>query len=308
MELRQIRYFIAVAQGGSVSGAASDLGIAQPAISRQIRLLEQQLGAPLFLRNAHGMVLTDAGRTLLRLSEDLKSCVDRIEEEFEVNKTKALPRLEVGLPPAIGKLVFSGAYASMNEFQRKVNLRIIEGSSHRLEEWVNTGEVDLAISTNPAETHGPDRFQLWEEPLFLVGSPQAISSMEPGIKSLNEIPLALPPRQDGVRKYLMQQFVLENIKPNVTMELESLASLLECIASGRVFGMLPLSAFYVEMNSLRLSATNLSGFSISRVIIFSERFGQKRESRLFSDVLYRNVKPKYMSAISNFEAKMFKGD
>ncbi|MCZ7653695.1 MAG: LysR family transcriptional regulator [Rhodocyclaceae bacterium] len=138
-----------VAELGSFSKAALILNIAQPALSRQVRLLETDLHATLLQRTGRGVVLTEAGKRLFDHSIGILQLVSRVREDIASSRDEPAGRLVVGLPPSMGRLL---TLPLVEEFRRvlpKARLAIVEGLSTHLSEWISTGRVDLGLLHNP---------------------------------------------------------------------------------------------------------------------------------------------------------------
>ena len=127
MNLKQLEYFVRVAELGSFSKAAIILNIAQPALSRQVRLLETDLHATLLQRTGRGVVLTEAGKRLFDHSIGILQLVSRVREDIESSRGEPAGRIVVGLPPSTGRLL---TLPLVEEFKRvlpKARLAIVEG-------------------------------------------------------------------------------------------------------------------------------------------------------------------------------------
>ena len=103
MNLKQLEYFVQVAELGSFSKAAGVLDIAQPALSRQVRSLETELSQQLFLRNGRGVALTDAGKRLFDHSVAVLQLVEHAREDLGASRDEPVGRVVIGLPPSIGR-------------------------------------------------------------------------------------------------------------------------------------------------------------------------------------------------------------
>src|SRR3954454_7271844 len=103
IELRLLRYFTAVAEEGHVGHAAARLFISQPALSQQIRALEEQVGVPLFIRHPRGMALTEAGAVLLGEARELLGRSEQLERTVDELRTGRTKGLRIGLPPGLSR-------------------------------------------------------------------------------------------------------------------------------------------------------------------------------------------------------------
>ena len=145
MDLRQLRYFLAVATTGSFTKAAEQIPLAQSALSRHMRLLEEELGATLLIRTGRGVELTEQGkflveraRTLLEQSEDTK----RNLQSWNDNPA-GLVRL--GMTPTCTLTMAAPLLQRLHEKYENVSLQVSEGLSASLSEWLGDGRLDMAI-------------------------------------------------------------------------------------------------------------------------------------------------------------------
>ena len=149
MNLKQLEYFVHVAELGSFSKAALILNVAQPALSRQVRLLETDLHFTLLKRNGRGVVLTDVGQRLFDHSVGILQLVARVTEELEATRDEPSGRIVIGLPPSFGRLLTLPLVECFKKTLPKARLAIVEGLSTHLTEWIATGRVDLGLIYNP---------------------------------------------------------------------------------------------------------------------------------------------------------------
>src|SRR6478672_2824877 len=148
MDIRELRSFIHVARAGSFSRAASELYIAQPALSRQIAKLEEEIGVPLLTRYGRGVRLTAAGARLLERAEMITHMVSETGEQVRASADEERGHLAVGLPPTIGMLIGAELIRDFRARWPRVALHVREGLSSSLQEWVLDKRVDLAVVYN----------------------------------------------------------------------------------------------------------------------------------------------------------------
>jgi DNA-binding transcriptional LysR family regulator len=142
---RELNVFLAIARSGSVNAASQALGMTQPALSRSLRRLEDQLGAVLFTRHSAGMELTPFGVTLRRHAELVEFESNRVVEEIKMLNGAATGFVRVGLMPSVVSGLFRSALLRVNELSPRIQIRVIEGSGDRMVEAVARGEVDFAV-------------------------------------------------------------------------------------------------------------------------------------------------------------------
>ena len=178
METRALRYFHSVAEFGSYSRAAEVLRISQPAVSRQVRGLENSLGQKLFLRQSHGVSLTEAGRTLLERTRMILRQFDQTEHEIRRGQVHASGTVTLGVPPAAGNMLVPELTRRLSAAFPNVFLHVVAGFSLYLQEWVARGRVDVACLHDPVPHPGFTLTPLVNEEVFLVGRRGALALVE----------------------------------------------------------------------------------------------------------------------------------
>ena len=151
MELRVLNYFLAIAREENITRASQMLHISQPALSRQMMQLEEELGVRLFTRSNHSIVLTEEGLILKRRAHDLISLADRTKREFLQKKTELAGEITVGS----GEFLSTGALAGlMTEFRKKhplVQFRIYSGNADNIQDYIGRGHLDLGVIGEPVD-------------------------------------------------------------------------------------------------------------------------------------------------------------
>ncbi len=249
MNLKQLEYFVRVAELGSFSKAALILNIAQPALSRQVRLLETDLHVTLLTRNGRGVVLTEPGQRLFDHSVGILQLVSRATEDIEAARDVPAGRIVIGLTPSMGRRLTLPLVESFRHALPKARLVIVEGLSNHLTEWIATGRVDLGLVLNPEPNAAIEVTRILDEPLGLVGPRGKQGKGGKGDKStpvtLGELvtyPLILPERSHALRKLLETQAALSSIKLDVSLEVSSVQSILDLVAAGYGYAVLSRTA------------------------------------------------------------------
>lgn len=255
VNLKQLEYFVAVSELGSFSKAAVILNIAQPALSRQVRLLEADLRVTLLMRNGRGVVLTEAGQRLFDHSVGILQLVSRTREDIEASRDEPAGRIVVGLPPSMGRLLTLPLVEGFRRALPKARLAIVEGLSAHLAEWISTGRVDIGLLHNPEPQPALELTPVLEEPLGLVspmpkpggrtgkGAGKKVSSRGTAtLAELTRLPLILPERSHAIRKLLETQAALTGHKLGVALEISSVQSILDLVRAGHGHAVLTPSA------------------------------------------------------------------
>ena len=277
MELKQLRSFVHIAELGSFSRAAIFLSVAQPALSRQIRNLEADLGAKLFYRNGRGVELTTAGRHLIDHAKAIIDQTQRARNELMALNEETVGATVLGVPPTVGQFltaplvrIFRGRYPG-------VALRVVEVYSAHVHEWLSSARIDVGLAYDaPRANRNLVTEHLWDENLCLVGPGDDIGGVGPGgvgpdfpFLRLGELPLMLPGRPHGLRLLVDTAAAQHDLVLKVDLEVDSLTTTKELVQSGTGYTVLPLAAVYKEVELGRMSARRLSGPPLKRTVVLA---------------------------------------
>jgi LysR family nitrogen assimilation transcriptional regulator len=249
MDLKQLEYFVRVAEFGSFTRAAAFLDVAQPALSRQVRLLEVELRQTLLLRNGRGVTLTDAGKLLLSHGLGILQQVDHVRGALEEQRGATVGRIVIGMPPSVGRLL---AVATVKEFQKrfpKAVLGIVEGLSTHIIEWLQVGRIDIGLVYNPIPSPDVETRPLMAEDLYLMraaDAPDAGKKMGKPVPlaDLPRYPLVIPSRPHAIRMLVETQMANAGLKINVKWEVDGVPAILDLVSQGLGHAILPLNALY----------------------------------------------------------------
>lgn len=169
MELRQLRYFLAIARCKSFSRASVELRIAQPALSSQIAALEAELETQLFLRHSRGVGLTEAGRALAPKASDILAMLDGVSAEIRALGKISAIELKLGLPTTMTGIFSIPLLDIFSETHPEIVLHIVEGMTGHLDKWVEQDDIDVAILYDRSASGRPTFSRLGSERLVLVG-------------------------------------------------------------------------------------------------------------------------------------------
>lgn len=237
MDLKQLEYFVRVAEMGSFTRAAQALDVAQPALSRQVRLLEVELRQNLLLRNGRGALPTDAGRLLLEHARGILHQVERAREELGRVGGALAGRVAIGLPPSLSRALSVPIMRAVRQQLPQASVSICEGLSTNMQEWLTTGRLDIAVLYNAQPAPSIELSPLLEEDLFLVQlrPPGATQGPPPNAISLADIarlPLVIPSRPNALRMLVETEMANLGLRPEVALEIDGVAAILDLVADG----------------------------------------------------------------------------
>lgn len=233
MDLRQLETFMRVAELGSFTQASHVMGIAQPALSRQVRLLEVELRQTLLDRNGRGVTTTPAGKLLLEHCRGILHQVARAREDLDRVQGAVAGRIALGMPPSASRMLAVHLTRQFREQLPKASLSIVEGLSLLMQEWLLTGRLDVALLYNPSPSDELALCRLTSERLYLVGRRGGEASAAPiPLRMLADTPLVIPNRPHTVRMLLETAMAMIGQRPQIQMEIDSVAAILDLVAHG----------------------------------------------------------------------------
>lgn len=255
MELRQLKYFVAVAEAGSFSRAATDIGVAQPALSRQIRQLETHLKSPLFYRNGRGTVLTPAGELLMAFAQPTLERGARTEREIMALGGSIRGSVTLGILPSIGPLLLKPLMKRMREKHPDLNVHVREGMSGTVLDWLHNGKVDIATIYEPRNRNWFVSETLLSDELYFVRRADADFALPQSVDALSQIPMVMPGRQHGIRQLVEERMLEREHGLNIVYEVDSVPVIKELVQSENLCTLLPRGAVEQEVRDGAVEAT-----------------------------------------------------
>ncbi len=262
MDLRKIENLIHVADLGSFSRAASVLGIAQSALGRQVRKLEDECGCALLYRNGRGVSLTPDGEKLLDRLRPLMREMDHVVTEFHNDQKSPSGQVMLGLTPTLCHMVGMRLVAEVWRRHPRIQLNIITGYSGYVHEWLTNARVDIAVLHDARRSQHIAVSPLAELDLALVSPPQSLSPAarampEIGFRQLRDLPLALPTRNHGLRRTLEHAATQADVSLHVAFEMDALELMKDIVVEGLAHTVLALPAVIDEVSSGKLIARRI---------------------------------------------------
>lgn len=232
MDFRNLRYFVEIVERGSMKRAAESLYVAQPALSQQVKKLEEELGVKLLARSVRGVVPTEAGRELLTRARLILDQVHDARQVIQAGSRDPQGSVVLGLPSSVSAALSVPLIVRMQEAYPKVALRVVEGTSGYVLDWLRTGQLDFCVLHGVQRDAAISVTPLFTEELYLVESTQARRRRKPvRFAELATMDLILPGRHHGLRD-MLDRIALEHdvvLSPKVEidafMQMKALAKL-----------------------------------------------------------------------------------
>lgn len=290
MDLRQLRYFKVLATLQHFGRASAALHIAQPALSRQIRLLEEELGVRLLERHVRGATPTPEGLVLLDRASFLLRYADQVK--VDIADLAASPRglVAVGLTPALAPLLFIPLAETLRHRYPEIRLRLVENFAPTLQDALLQGTLDVGLLSGPVSSPGVSVVPLVAESLCAIG-PRGDAALGPGpveIAALQQLPLILTGvPKSGVRLALEALAAREGVALQVTMEVESIEVARRLVTRGFGWTVHFAAAIRDELEAGHLQAVPVHGLELHRLIGYAAARPPSRATLAVMETLRR---------------------
>ena len=243
MDLKQLEYFVRVAELGSFTRASIALDIAQPALSRQIRLLEVELRQNLLTRNGRGALPTEAGNLLLKHGRGILHQVELAREELGAVRGALAGRVSIGLPPSLSRLITVPLTRAFKQQLPQAHLTLTEGFSVQMVEGLRVGNLDIAVLYNAEHSPDVEMTTLHTEELVLIsqktGHKKASKQQTVTLAEVADLALILPSRPNAFRILIESEMNAIGRKPQITLEVDGLNAILSLVKEGMGHAVLP---------------------------------------------------------------------
>jgi DNA-binding transcriptional LysR family regulator len=234
MELRQIRYVLAVAEEHSFSRAAARLHLAQPSLSQQIAKLEHTLGVLLFHRMPQHVELTDAGQRFVQVAQSLIDQAESLEREMRAYASGESGKLLVGSLPITGAYVLPRVIPDFTKQFPGVELQLIEETSSRLERLLVRGKIDISLLTMPIADPSIEAIPAIHEEIYLAVPPNhpLAQQEEVDLSELSSQPFILLKEGQGFRQISLHLCEQAGFRPRIVFESSNIQTVQSLVAAG----------------------------------------------------------------------------
>lgn len=267
MDLKLLRVFVEAADAGGLSRIAVKRGVVHATISKQIAALEQAVGGRLFHRTGRGLALTELGETLVPRARNLLEDADALL--VATQELAATPRgqVTVAIQSSATRPLGSALLRQARDQYPGIRVRVMEGYSAQIQQWVASGQADLGIvnSYGSASRKGDviARVRLW-----LVGASHEAIVRLPSVRlsALAGLPMALPGHPNGLRLMLDETARRHKLALNVMLEVDSIPILRDLVAGGGFFTVLPLHTVTDDLRTRRMAAAPITHPALTRAL------------------------------------------
>lgn len=256
MDIKQLRTFVEVAANGSYARTAAIVGVAQSALSRQISALERGIGGRLFHRTGRGVVLTELGERMLPRARALVADAGAWEDAARGERPQPHGEVTLGVVPVASRGLIAGIAAELRSSLPGIRLRAMEGYSGQVEEWLASGRVEIAIYNRYRRGRVANAEALARTEVALItrrDHPMA-RKREVAVRSLAEIPLALPIRPNSLTSVLTGLAAAQHFELDIRMEAGSTPLIRDVMLASGLATISPREVFSREIAAGELAA------------------------------------------------------
>lgn len=268
MDLRSIRYFVQIADLGSITRAAQHLGIAQPALSRHLRSLEEELGTELLVRLPRGVRLTGAGRQFVDHCRRIMRELGRAQDELRSTTDMPQGRVVLGLSPTIAPLVLPGIVERVKRQCPQISLKVVEGFSIQLYDALLAGRVDLGLLTSPAPSRALKLTPLISEPIVVLAVPEARGTRR--FYTLPELAKTPVITTEAIRSIVDDQIRRYGARLNIEAEIDAVEAIRRLLLRGIGPAVMPVSTFNEDIQAGSIAAFPIADANVQRILMLGQ--------------------------------------
>ena len=246
MTPRQLRYFLEVAQAGSITAAAHALHIAQPALSQHIAAMEDELGVQLLQRAARGVKLTAEGRRLLDRAASILRQLDRLKDDVHAASSEPAGPVSLCLVGSVAPILAVPLFRALDARAPGIRLHLATGMSSEARAMLEARRVEMALLPTAFELSEFEALPVFEERFCLFGRKQLFAGEAQGpmaFRDIGERPLIAPDREHDLRKLIERAALDQKCPLNVRYELNSSVLLRRAVIEGLGFAVMPGNTF-----------------------------------------------------------------
>jgi LysR family transcriptional regulator, nitrogen assimilation regulatory protein len=278
VNLRAMKYFVAIVDAGSLTAAADAIAIAQPALTRQLRELEKDLGVQLLHRTPRGVHLTQAGATLYEASCRILADAEQVREQLTGRERRIRQASVVlGISPTLARLLVPGVFEQCRRSPDDVKLTVREAFTPVLLDWLERDVIDIAVVTNPEPGRALTMHMLLGEPFALV---TAVSKGLKPVISLTElarIPVLMTTLHRGIVEFQLAPLGGRLI---VQSEIDSVDAIREMVIQGQGATLMPVSVFADPRAQNTVTMSVVSGAPLNRLLVMATRIEREKNFAL----------------------------
>lgn len=268
MDLRSLRYFVRIADLGSITRASAELGVAQPALSRHLKAMEEDLGTSLLVRLPRGVRLTGAGRQFLGHAQRVLREFARARAALRDPGGPPRGRVILGISPTLAPLLGAPTVERAQRQCPDVMLKLVEAFSTQLQDALLAGRLDVAVLTNPPPARALAYTPLASEPIVVLMTPQRRATG----RFLSVAELARTPvvTTESIRAIADEQLARHGARVEVQAEIDSIEVVRRLALRGACAALLPVSTLYEDIRAGHVVPFQVADANVHRMLVLAQ--------------------------------------
>ncbi len=287
MDFRQLRYLLVIADLGSFTKAAEQIPLAQSALSRHMRLLEEELGVTLLIRTGRGVTLTEQGEYLRDRARSVLEQVEDARRNLVSWHDNPAGLVRIGVPPTM-TLSLAGTYLNLLKNRHEtITARLSEALSATLIEWLKSDRLDLAIVFEQTRNSKLLTEKIGTEEICLA-VPKGHASKDPiSLKEIAKLPLIAPFVRKGIRNRMTEAFKAAGLEMNIAYEIDALAAMKELVRTGAGVALLARSSVSrdIQLGEIEIRRIEDLPMTFDAHLMYSRAGEHSRAARAAAEVL-----------------------
>jgi LysR family transcriptional regulator, low CO2-responsive transcriptional regulator len=263
--IRQLRALAALAEGGSVTAASGRLGLTQPAVTQQLRLLQDQTNLSLIQRTGDGMLLTDAGREVLELTKRIEAAIKACQESLDMMAGCTGGSVSIGAV-STAKYFVPYAIAAFSERHPKVGIKLTIGNREEVRHEMRGYDLDFAIMGRPPEDVDVEAHLIGNHPHVIVAARNHWLAKDSGLAvvDLSHETFLTRERGSGTRTLMEALFAAAELQPNIGMEMSSNETIKQAVIAGLGIAFISAHTVAAELEDGRMVVLDVGGLPVIR--------------------------------------------
>ena len=266
---RQLEAIVEVADRGTISHAAVELGVSQPTVSRLVARVEDALGTTIFDRDVHGATPTESGTMFVAAAQDVLARLDDAIDQIRSLDGHVVGKVCVAMPDTIGHTMFIPLIDRFARSHPDVELRVMATHPTNVPLALASGVADVGVISSAHQNAGVNAEAMALEELHLVSaSGRAVGRRKATVRlrELAGVPLVLPAIQPGLRTIIDAAFAQKQLRPTVVLEVDAEDPIVELVSSGRAHSIMSFAGVQRFVGRGRLDAQRIVDPPIERLL------------------------------------------
>jgi DNA-binding transcriptional LysR family regulator len=289
MEIRQLKYLLSAIRHGSIKESARENFVTQPAVSIQLKKLEEEVGEKLFIRRGRQVVPTQVGEAFIAQADDILKRVESLRVSTEEFKSLRTGFLCLGAIDSAGVYVLPPVFRTFRRKFPGIEIRVAVSDTRGLMRSLQSGEIELAVATLPPAGEGYVVRPIYRDDMVLVAHPQhqLAQARRPSLRAVAESGLIMYPPESTTRRLIEQVFLAAGISPRAAMEISSPEAMKRLTETGLGASILPFQVVAAEIRrgSLKVIPTGKAKFYRRLGVVYKNDENLSPPGRVFLNML-----------------------